>query len=243
MNLEKVLDFYLANLIDLEAIVKNFNESVEFYEILKEKLTILRKRVEDFEELNLKNEDLNKLLELTPNFNSFKNNAKEIKKLLKRIIANYKKEIDFLLDSLRIIRKSKFRKIVFHKRALQKAKSEDLIFLLRDLIFDDLKLATKKLNEYFLEKREKNLVVILRKDSLFIDYLIIEDILDLNNLKDFKTYEFYKKGLIVPKEEENKELEELVIEGKAKLINYFPFDTSEYLLDKFFNYKIKKEII
>ena len=91
------------------------------------------------------------------------------------------------------------------------------------------------INDFFLEVKDKNLVIILRKDSLYLkDYLIIEDVLDLENLKDFEKYNKYWKNEIFPLEEENKELEEFFLEEKELNNHYIKINSEEFLMRYYF---------
>jgi len=86
-----------------------------------------------------------------------------------------------------------------------------------------------------LEVKDKNIVIILRKDSLYVkDFLIIEDILNLENLKDFEKYNKYWKNELLPLEEENKELENFFLEGVEANNYYIKIDSEEFLVRYYF---------
>ncbi|MEO2154397.1 MAG: hypothetical protein ABGW69_01165 [Nanoarchaeota archaeon] len=244
MNIDLLLDFYLTNYVDLKVLLNNFKENFFYYDFLKERFDLIKKRIELFEE---KNNELNKIIEVVNdlietidelNKDNIKKKSKKIKEKLGKLIILHKKEIALLVFLFKSKYKIKYKDLIFNKRVFHKINNKDykeVLPLIKNIIFDGLENSNyKKTNDYYLEIRDGKMLLIVRKDSLYIDKLIIEDILDLENINDFQLYNYYKKNMILPKEEENEELEEMIIENKNKLMSYITFDSIDFLLENYF---------
>ncbi|HIQ51066.1 MAG TPA: hypothetical protein EYH54_03785 [Nautiliaceae bacterium] len=169
-----------------------------------------------------------------------KSYLKELTKNLEIISKVYIKILDKLFFLLSFSQNIKVKNLLIKRGLfdkfdnLKKENLEDFIFLLKDIIFNNLR-NFKVINDFFLEVKDKNIVIILRKDSLYVkDFLIIEDILNLENLKDFEKYNKYWKNELLPLEEENKELENFFLEGVEANNYYIKMDSEEFLVRYYF---------
>jgi len=169
-----------------------------------------------------------------------KSYLKELTKNLEIISKVYIKILDKLFFLLSFSQNIKVKNLLIKRGLfdkfdnLKKENLEDFIFLLKDIIFNNLR-NFKVINDFFLEVKDKNIVIILRKDSLYVkDFLIIEDILNLENLKDFEKYNKYWKNELLPLEEENKELENFFLEGVEANNYYIKIDSEEFLVRYYF---------
>ena len=219
---------YLNNLLK----VKNNLKLIDFIEKEKELF------IGGYKILNwLKNRKYSNLIKL----------LKKINNDLEKRIDDYlklKEKIEFIFSFLHNL---KFEKIVLHKRILAKLKNKEVFLKLSEVVFNNLK-EYKTINNFFIQVEIGNFVFIIRRDSLYIPLIIIEEILYKKNIKDVELLEYYWNNLIIPYEKENEELERIYLNNSNKNENigiskfYVVFDREFFIL-KYFNIEKIKEIL
>ena len=247
--LEKELrDKDIINLLVLleiiESTIKRVNKRInlfnEYINLLEKLIRGGKTNTKKFLEIH------NSIIEETKNIENKLIKQKKVNKAFFRKLLNMLNlliDIYFrILEKLTVIKESfqqlKINYLIVNYRALKKLNNlkekDDFVFLIKDLIFNSME-NYKIINDFFIEIKEKNLVVILRKDSLYLkDYLILENILNLEKLNDFELYKKYWKNEITPSEEENEELEKYFLENQELGNFYKKLDSREFLIKYYY---------
>jgi hypothetical protein len=238
-NYFEVFSFFdfLGNFLDLINRRLNYSKKLEkfFEKFLKDEQKKFKDRHQNLTE---KAEKIKERIAKSKKLK--KTDLKEFKKILNYLINTYKKILEKLIFILKSSSQIQIKNLILSKNVVEKFKKtseeeiEEIIFLIKDLIYNQIK-DYKVINDFFIEVRDKNIVLILRKDSLYLkDFLIIEDFLNLQKLKDYEKYNNYWKNKIVPLESQNKELEEFFLENKEFQNYYILEDSEEFLLKNYF---------
>ncbi len=226
---------------------KKYKKKIKYLNnLLKYKEISLKILLEKEKELKIKDEKVIFILK-----NSKKEKIllflKKIETKIKERIKEYiilLEKIKFLFDSLHSI---KFNKIVIHKRILEKLKNKKIMEIVIDILFENLE-NYKIINNLFIQIEKENYVFLVRKDSLYIPMIVIEEILNKQNQKDREILDFYWQNWIIPYKEENKELEKIYWKEKELMDNIEMFDfyiyiEKEFLILKYFSMQKIKEIV
>ena len=171
---------------------------------------------------------------------------KELSEITKKIEIEIKIHKYFLLkikSLFDLLHNIKFNIIVINKKCNGSLKYKQVFDDFSKVIFDNLE-DFKIINNFFIQIEKENSIFIIRKDSLYINLLILEDIILKKDEKYNEKLKSYWENLVSVSESESKELERIYLFEQNKIINYKIFDYYIVFEKEFFllNYLKKFEI-
>jgi len=208
-------------------------------------------KIENLELINFLNRE--NFLEIDKNkifYFFLKNEINKLKKELSEITKKIEIEIKihkyFLLkikSLFDLLHNIKFNIIVINKKCNGSLKYKQVFDDFSKVIFDNLE-DFKIINNFFIQIEKENSIFIIRKDSLYINLLILEDIILKKDEKYNEKLKSYWENLVSVSESESKELERIYLFEQNKIINYKIFDYYIVFEKEFFllNYLKKFEI-